>query len=442
MQLSNREQLLRVAEPWRSRRRLALELVERTLASLDPYASTLESLQTVFPRGAATDSWEFVVFALGKAAGPMARAALDYLEPTAGYVLSPAEIPGLAPPPGRPTIVQLVGSHPTPSPDAPEQARRVLSALRALDSRHHLVCLISGGGSSLLELPRAGVSLEELSQTSERLMNAGADIQALNVVRRALSQVKGGGLLRASGTQRVTNFILSDVVLGPLYAVASGPTLPVTEPAQSARQILEDFGVRDALPSAVVAALDRAVSAPSSSATEPLTTPPTWLVADNERGVRLLVEHAATVGVKLQVQTQPLQGDAAQTGADLAGRISARQSVSGIAMGGETTVRLDVTEPGAGGRNQELILGAARAALRDGGFSGTLVSFGSDGIDGQSPAAGALLDQAVLATLDTSQVEQALARHDSYSLLEDKGAALISGATGTNVADLLFWLPE
>ena len=85
--------------------------------------------------------------------------------------------------------MQLVGSHPTPSPDAPEQARRVLSALRALDSRHHLVCLISGGGSSLLELPRAGVSLEELSQTSERLMNAGADIQALNVVRRALSQL-------------------------------------------------------------------------------------------------------------------------------------------------------------------------------------------------------------------------------------------------------------
>ena len=430
-QLQNREQLLSVAEPWLSRRRTALDLVERTLAGLDPYAATLESLREVFPRGQATEASEFVVVSLGKAAPQMARSALEHLAPASGFVLSPAPPSGLAP------LVELTGSHPIPSADAPAHAERILTHLRALDSRHQLVFLISGGGSSLLELPRGGLTLRDLSLTSERLMHAGADIQTLNVVRRALSRVKGGGLLRASGTARVTNFILSDVVGGPLYAVASGPTLPVIEPPQSAWQILTDFGVRDALPAAVHALLSSSPPTPEHAA-----TPATWLVADNDRGVRLLREQASELGVALEGLPVPLRGEAASVGERLARRIATSPSPRGLVGGGETTVTINAAMSGAGGRNQELILGAARAALETGRFPGTLVSFGTDGIDGQSTAAGALLDQALLSRLDASSVAEALARHDSHTLLQQSNAALLSGATGTNVADLLFWLPD
>lgn len=454
--MRNQTALLSVAEPWRSRRRLALELVRRVLAALDPYDATRESLCLAFPQGKRADSNRGVhVFALGKAAAPMARAALDELSPRSGFVLSPsAATRGLAP------LVELQGGHPAPSADAALHAQRILAHLGSLPERDHLVCLVSGGGSALFELPRPGLSLEDLSHTSDLLMHAGADIQALNCVRRGLSQVKGGGLLRACPHLAVTNFILSDVVGGPVFAVASGPTLPVKDTYQSPLGVLEHFGVRSAVPRSVIALLeaDRNSARPSSdmpgrstlaeqgasppSAKIPAVTPPTWLVADNARGVRLLKRHARTLGFELEALPGQLTGEAAESGERLAARIRNREATTGIAWGGETTVRIQERTHGFGGRNQELILGAARSAIQRGGFPGTLVSFGSDGVDGQSPAAGAVLDGATLIELDLGSIEHALSTHDSFTLLDRANATLVTGPTGTNVADLSFWLPD
>ncbi len=394
------------------------------------------------------------VLAIGKAAPAMARAALDELNAVGGFVLSPtAPISALSP------LTQLQGGHPSPSPDAPNHARQIIAYLRALGPADELVCLISGGGSALLELPRAGLSLDDLSRTSELMMHAGASIQDLNVVRRALSEVKGGGLLNACANTKVTNFILSDVVGGPLHAVASGPTLPVHERVGHALELLEDFGVRSAAPASVIALLEGAANGANPSidpsqrraatvrrvsppnAQIPTVTPATWLVADNDRAVRLLAENAQALGYTLQVPSNQLKGDAATAGERLMGTIGSLRPAVGLAWGGETTVTIETPNPGRGGRSQELIAGAARAALGSGKFQGTLVCFGSDGIDGQSPAAGALMDSAALSRLNADELERALAAHDCFSLLERTGAVLITGPTGTNVADLLFWLP-
>ncbi|MCA9629797.1 MAG: DUF4147 domain-containing protein [Myxococcales bacterium] len=448
--IQNRAELLGVEEPTRARRQRALELCERLLDSLDPYEATRRSLRAVFPRGICNGRSH--VLAIGKAAVAMARAALDEVGARSGFVLAPEPASeDLSP------LILLRGGHPSPCAEAPAHAQQVLAHLQRLGAGEQLLCLISGGGSALFELPRAGLRLEDLARTGELLMHGGASIQALNLVRRSLSQVKGGGVLRACPNLAVTNFILSDVVGGPLYAVASGPTLPIHDPSANPLALLEDFGVRSATPGAVIALLeaDARRAHPSSAGTErlqaterrfsppnmriPAATPPTWVVADNDRAVRLVEQHASDLGLALQVLPGHLEGDAATAGAGLSTRFRGGGTGSFV-WGGETTVRIDAPNPGRGGRNQELILGAARSALAHGSFSGTLVALGSDGVDGRSPAAGALLDAEVLQRLSLTDVEAALDGHDSYTLLEGAGAALITGPTGTNVADLCFWL--
>ncbi len=363
----------------RARRAAALDLAEAALTAVEPEAATARVLAG---RG---DLQGCVVLAFGKAAIPMARGALACCAPSRGVVIGLAD-PGVDLGPLR----VRRGRHPLPALDAEEHGAEVLALAASLGPDDVVLCLVSGGGSALLEFPRPGVTMEQIrSLTAERL-EGGAPIGELNAARTALSALKGGGLARALLPARIVNVVLSDVPGQPLSLVASGPT------------VLDESRVE------------------------------TIAAADNDTAVRGVMEAAAARGLVLRRLDEVIVGEARLAGArlmDEAARLFAAQPrLDGLVGGGETTVT--VAGAGQGGRNGELVLGAA-AALGD----HLVLSLATDGLDGTSGSAGAMLDAQLLAEAP-GPIGPALEDNDSATWLAAAGALLRTGPTGTNVADV------
>ncbi|MFW6086622.1 MAG: glycerate kinase type-2 family protein, partial [Myxococcota bacterium] len=291
---------------------------------------------------------------------------------------------------------------PTPAGDAAETGRAVWQSARALGEGGVLLCLVSGGGSAMLELPAPGVSIEDIQRRTDELLRAGADIHTLIAERRRLSQLKGGQLARAAAPARVINVILSDVPGGDVSVVASGPSVPPEPHAPGFEH------VRTEVP------------------------------ADNGTAQDAIVRAGQQQGLRLERRSGFLSGEARDAGAafyvDARARCE-RQGLDGVVWGGETTVH--VTGGGRGGRNQELVLGAAQ--VFEGGVLGSL---GTDGIDGASNAAGAIMDAAVLerAAAQGLAPQAFLDANDSESYFRRAGGLVETGPTGTNVADVCLYL--
>lgn len=401
----------------RGRRALALDLAEAALQAVEPERATRDCLRALLERGEALDG--ATLFAWGKAAVPMTRAALRTLDVSGGTVVAPSPI---VPAWREPTKLEVrVGAHPDPAPDAVETGRVVLAKAEALGSNDVGLCLVSGGGSSLLELPHEGVTVAEISSIAARLRDAGADIEELNAVRRALSKLKGGGLGRAIAPARVVNLILSDVLGRLLATVASGPTCPPPE-GPAPRDVVERYGLSTDLGGRAAALLGSPAEEPS-----PFDVV-TVLVADNDTARRAVREAAHERGLNLVDRPGYFSGEARALGAHLAREDSPRDWV----WGGETTVR--VVGPGRGGRNQEVALGALGVGLAE----GLLLCFGTDGIDGRSDAAGALVDAHAIASARRAGLDPArfLTENDATTFFDAIGTTLRCGPTSTNVADL------
>jgi len=416
-------------DPCVASRKLALDLVDAGLEAADPARCTRESLACLEERGLDLRSGLWVL-ALGKAARPMAEAVVDVASVQGGFVLGPAAVgPGsgsLGP------LHYLPAGHPLPADAAVEHGQRVLDWARGLGAGDQVLCLVSGGGSSMLELPAVGLSLDDLRQVSRVLLGSGLAIAAVNAVRTALSQVKGGRLLQALAPARVANIVVSDVVSGPLSMVASGPSLPLA-PGPPALLVVREAGLEDQLSAKVLDVL-RCPDGPSA-ATAPHPAPVTVTAADNRSACEALAAEAGRQGRTVAILPEPITGLAAEAGADFVRR-SRSLGVDVVIGGGETTVR--VRGPGRGGRNHEFVLGALSAW--DGGL---VASLGTDGVDGTSGAAGALVDEWVVDGLGKSPSEDpsaALRDNDSGALLERLGAQLITGPTGTNVADVCLYV--
>jgi len=370
----NRDNLLAgdLAAEVLERRRRALNLVDCALAAVDAGVAVADVLARVGPIGRCT------IFAFGKAAVPMARAALAAVDVGGGFVL------GLGPDPGdlAPLRYRRAG-HPLPLAGATEQGAEVLALARSLGPSDVALCLVSGGGSAMLELPRPGTTIEQIVEETRRLLRGGADIAELNAARIARSQLKGGGLGRAMAPARVINLVLSDVGGHGPEVVASGPTIV---PGATTVVVADNHTARDAI---AARGLDPVAEALAGAAS------------------------AAGVGF--------------YDGGGGPARVA----------GGETTV--EVTGSGRGGRNHEFVLGPAAAGWR----GGLLLSFGTDGTDGTSDAAGALIDGAVLARARTLGLDPRdhLRRNDSDAFFRRAGGRIVTGPTGTNVADVALFLP-
>lgn len=364
--------------------------------------------------------WHMV--ALGKAACGLAEAALAQLPPPASALAvttagAAREVAG---------VRVLTAGHPVPDADGLAAGEAVEALLAQVAPGETVVALISGGGSALLPAPAAGITLEDKAAVNRLMLGAGLDITAMNIVRQALSRLKGGGMLRAAPQARFVSYILSDVIGDDLRVVASGPTLAPIADRAAAAGVLREAGMWDGLPDAVAAHL----SAPETAA-PPLPSTEAFLIGSNRMSLDAMLQAEPAAMVVTDELTGPV-GDAAQ-------RVlaAARQCPPGgvLLFGGETTVR--VKGDGTGGRNQELALRLALLA-HDLPFDWAFLSGGTDGRDGPTDAAGGLVDRGSWRRMRAGGVDafQALARSDSHAALAASGDLLVTGETGTNVADL------
>ncbi|MCA9582984.1 MAG: DUF4147 domain-containing protein, partial [Myxococcales bacterium] len=324
-----------------------------------------------------------------------------------------------------------VGGHPLPRRDADVAGRRVAQLAQTLTSSDTALVLMSGGASAMLEWPMEGVSIELLQSITETLQHASAPIEDLNSVRRALSRLKGGKLATLMHPARIVNIVLSDVPGSPPSIVGSGPTCwaPMAHPNADAVRILKDHDLWAALPDGVRKTLS---TAPEREPEAP--SPTTIVAADNPSARRAMVQHASERGLRAIDGGNMVRGEASKAGAEFV-RDAHRQDADVIIGGGETTVT--VRGKGRGGRNQEFVLGATQLL-----GSGLVASMGTDGIDGNSHAAGALIDPFALQKAQNAALDPDLflSENNSEAYFRETGTALITGPTGTNVADLCLFL--
>jgi len=376
------------------------------------------------------------LLAVGKAAGGMASAAVELLGEriSSGLIVLPTDVPSTV---STPRIETILAGHPLPdqgSLQAGQAAVRMLSKTRPEDI---LLCLISGGASALLELPLARIELKDLVQLTQALLKSGAPIADINTVRKALSQIKGGRLLSHAAPAKVVSLILSDVIGDNLADIGSGPTVPQLVSSAAGQEILTQWGVWNAAPKSIQQAL---CDPPPLQPEHP--QPINVLVGSNRLVLQAAGDAAAALGFDCEINTEPLQGEARSVGGVMAAawltrNASSRQPWASIS-GGETTVV--VSGDGRGGRNQELALAAALEI--DGSHGLAVMSAATDGVDGPTDAAGAIVTPVTAGLIRAEGIDlrAALDENDSYHALDSAGALLRTGPSGTNLNDLLIAL--
>ncbi len=375
-------------------RRLLERLYRAALSGVDPEGAVLRALEGAPVRKALAGRRRVGILAVGKAAAGMARAAMRTIPGAPALVILPPDHSrrGLA----KARVV--IASHPRPDRASVRAAREALRFFRDFGSKDAIVCLVSGGASSLLCMPRPGVTLSEKRRAVDSIIRSGAPIEAVNRLRTSLSAVKGGRLGRATRARLIT-LVLSDVPGDRPALVGAGPTV---------RRRRGDV-VR--------------------------------VAGSNGEGLRAAAREARRLGWRVAIAAGRLGGEARLAG----GRIArvARVLAPGTAWlaGGETVVALGKSSATArGGRSLELAL--ALAIALEGFPDAAWLAAGSDGKDGSSTAAGAFADGGTVKTarrlgLDASA---ALRRHATHGLFARLGGLLVTGSTGTNVGDWVFLL--
>jgi len=322
--------------------------------------------------------------------------------------------------------------------------KQVTDLLKDVDRETLVVCLISGGGSALLVAPQNGIALDEKQQITDVLLKAGANINELNTVRKHISAVKGGRLAQTAYPSRLISLVLSDVIGDPLDVIASGPTSPDKTTFCDALDVIEKYGLKNVIPDHVLnllrqGSLGRVGETPKKG-NAVFEKVENIIVGSNRIATGAAAKRAAEQGFETTVLTSELQGDArdaakwlAQKAIEIRGRKAAGRKIC-LVSGGETTVK--VLGKGLGGRNTELALVFAEAIAGSDGI--TLLSAGTDGTDGPTDAAGAIVDGQTVqkAWARGLSPDNFLRNNDSYSFFKSTGELLVTGSTGTNVMDI------
>jgi glycerate 2-kinase len=424
--------LTRSTEPLRSD---LLAIVQAAIRAADPRELTARALA-----GEAEwlDQMAVSVIAVGKASAAMADAASSLLgrRIRTGLVIGPTTV---SPPPGFEVIV---GEHPQPGPGSLLAGQRALAIARAVGASERLLVLLSGGASSLMAVPAEGIALEEKRLATAVLLRSGADIYALNTVRKHMSAIKGGQLASAAAGDCRT-LVVSDVVGDDLSFIGSGPTVADASTFADARRVIDTFGGANAYPASVVAYLDAGRRGARPETPKPgdprLARSRASVIGGRSNAMRGAADAARASGYAVAVLEEPVVGEAHLVARPQVERMMARaQSLprpACVISSGETTVT--VTGSGRGGRNQELAL----AAVETLGAATAPVAFasaGTDGVDGPTDAAGAIVDSSTLhrAADANLAISAYLHNNDSYSFFDRLGDLIRTGPTGTNVDDL------
>ncbi len=381
---------------------------------------------------------------------------------------------------GRQPAPQYIHLHPArpagvnePTAEGVAGSEEILRLVGSLGPDDLCLCLISGGGSALMPAPVEGITLADKLAVTRHLSAAGANIEQLNTVRKQLSRIKGGGLLRACRAGRLVSLIISDVLGDPLDVIASGPTVPDSSTPQAALDVLEQFHAREAGISPAVfeyleKAAHRGLLAPGywDNTTDVHVRASNFIIGNNATAVAAAAEEAKRLGYAVAATSAAQsEGLADDVGRELAETALAMRAGGGrqeclphcagrqeclphcLVSGGEPVVKLaEPSRRGLGGRNQQLVLAAALRLMNDRADRNVcptaegivLLSGGTDGEDGPTDAAGAFFDSQVLAAARQKNLDPAdyLARNDAYHFFSPLGALLKTGPTQTNVCDL------
>jgi len=387
-----------------------------------------------------------VVVGAGKAGAGMAAAVEDVLGPEwiekkqlAGWVNVPGdcvrELRRIHLHAARPPGVN------EPRPEGAAGSREILRLVESLGPEDLCLCLISGGGSALMPSPVEGITLQDKLTVTRYLSAAGANIEQLNTVRKQLSRIKGGGLMRACRAGRLVSLIISDVLGDPLDVIASGPTVEDTSTPRAALEVLDAFAARNVeIRPEVFEYLEAKQDVEPPKPTCRVTN---LIIGNNATAVDAAGMEAERLGYShAMVSEQKSEGPAEDVGrhlAEMALSMRDRPGPNCLVSGGEPVVTLvDESRRGSGGRNQQLVLAALQRLADDGAQRIALISGGTDGEDGPTDAAGAILDAAILASALERNLDPAdyLGRNDAYHFFQPLGALIKTGPTHTNVCDV------
>ena len=430
-------------------RQHAMEIFQAALRAVDPVEAILhyvkrvdDGLQIGAHHFKFKDYDRILVAGAGKAGAPMAKALEDLLgDRISDGVIVVKEGHGL---PLQRVRIHEAG-HPVPDGRGLRGAEDVLSMVNAARERDLVLCVISGGGSALLVAPAEGVTLGDKQEVTRLLLACGADIHEINTVRKHLSRAKGGGLARAAYPATVVSLILSDVIGDDLNVIASGPAVPDTSTFADARDVFEKYGIWSKLPASVQTRLQKGLAGDIED------TPKAGdvvfqrcyseLVGTNIQALTAAAREAQQRGYRSLILSSTVQGEAREVVKMFAACAKEVRNSSNpipapacILCGGETTVTIQGS--GKGGRNQEFAL--ASALLIDGLENIVVLSGGTDGTDGPTDAAGAVVDGGTIARARAENLDPLdfLRRNDSYYFFKALGDLIITGPTRTNVSDV------
>jgi glycerate 2-kinase len=449
--IKNKEQLVKngVTQLNRKARILALESLESALNAVDPKQLMKSKLllknSLLKVNGCSFDLKNFknvYVTGGGKASGSMAEALEQILGQyiTKGLVNIPH---------GSEHKTEIIkfqqASHPTPDKSGVQGTSRMLEIAEQAKKEELIICLISGGGSSLMPLPRDGITIEDKRELTDALLKCGATVNEINTVRKHISDFKGGWLAKKAYPATVLNLMLSDVVGDPLGFIASGPTVPDSTTFSEAIKVLKKCGLWDNAPATIKKVLsdgEKGLTPETPKANDKAFKKVYNVIIGNNRFASLAaLEQLRSATLNTLLLTSSLEGEARHVGVMLAS-IAREVALSGnpipkpagIIAGGEATVT--VTGKGLGGRNQEISLAAA---LKVSGMDGVVVaSLSTDGVDGPTDAAGAIVDGKTKSRAEEMDLnpEEFLAENDSYNFFSKLGDLIFTGPTGTNVNDV------
>lgn len=443
-----------------SQNRILIDIFNAALAAVDPYNAVRRAIKiegsVLHAAGAAYDLDTFsriLVAGAGKATARMAMAIEDVIGSRISEGLVIVKQGHTAP---LRTIRQAEASHPVPNEAGVEGTKRILAMVQAADEKTLVICLLSGGASALLVAPMNGLTLKNKQEVTAVLLKAGASIGELNTVRKHLSAVKGGRFAKAACPAQIVTMVLSDVIGDQLDVIASGPTARDSTTFADAMAVINKYGLKRSMPARVMTFLERGVTGQEpetvKSGDSCLHKTRNVIVGGITQALSAAHEKARQLGFASEIITAELQGEARDAARTLArAAMQIRDSLNSgerrcLLYGGETTVT--VRGNGMGGRNQELALAFA---LEISGLEGiALLSAGTDGTDGPTDAAGAVVDGETVqkARLCGIHPETYLGNNDSYTFFLKVDAAaypkhhVITGPTGTNVMDLQIILIE
>ena len=432
----------------------ALEIFHRTLAGIDIPTSMRRKLARagshIFVNGAPVDLAAFrqiYVIAIGKASVAMARGFAEILAPDVraqGIVVAPTAASGL--PEG---FRSIVAGHPVPTKESFTAAQAILDLLSTTNDQSLVVFLLSGGGSSLVELPLdPGITLEDVQAMNRVLVTCGASIDEINAVRKHLSAVKGGRLAVAAGAAMKITLGVTDVPEGQESALASGPTLPDPTTVSVACEVIRRYELLSKLPPTIRTRFEHPDSIPE-------TPKPGDPAFDARRSVFQILlgrhdlfhsaHHASECEEFVTICDNSTDNWPVEKAVDflLAQLFSLKEANPGksVAVIADGEVSSPVTGDGVGGRNLAFVLDAVKKIA---GRDIAILSAGTDGIDGSSPAAGAVADGETLSRAQSLGLDPAdyFRRSDSYTFFHALGDTIETGPTGNNLRDLRILLAK